>query len=278
MRFRFLLQPGWLASTFAVLAFAVSCYVLLAPWQFDRHAERTATNAAIRASQQAEPVALTRLLPENPANAGPGPDTEWRRVMLSGSYLPDNEVVARLRSVQGQPAFEVLTPFQLTDGSIVLVDRGFIRPVQGEVPDYAPPPAGRVELTARLRVDENASQHRTSLSEGGHRQVYAVDSRTVARATGLTLRPGYLQLEQGSPGVLGPLPLPQLDAGPFLSYALQWLAFGTMALLAWGYFTWREIKPGGVLHGRRTGHRSVAELVAEDEARERDEQAAARRS
>lgn len=102
-------------------------------------------------------------------------------------------------------------------------------------------------------------------------QVYAVGSGVAARATGLDIRPGYLQLDDQSPGVLAALPLPELDDGPFLSYALQWIAFGTMAILAWLYFTWREIKPGGVLatpRPERTRRVSVAQQIAEEEARE----------
>ena len=141
-----------------------------------------------------------------------------------------------------------------------------------------------MSLTARLRDDEVDPQGRSALSDastGGRTQVHAIDSQTVGRAAGLSIEPGYLQLERGSPGVLGPLPLPQLDAGPFLSYALQWIAFGSMALLALGYFTWREARPGGALSdGRprsderphRSRRKSVAELVAEDEARERAEE------
>jgi cytochrome oxidase assembly protein ShyY1 len=151
-----------------------------------------------------------------------------------------------------------------------------VRPVQGDrtvtVPGYAAPPEGTVTLTARVRADERDPRDRRAESEGGRPQVYAVGSGVVERATGLDLRPGYLQLDDGAPGVLGPLPLPGLEAGPFLSYALQWIAFGTMAILAWLYFTWREIKPGGVLAAPRPDRPrrvSVAQQIAEEEARER---------
>jgi cytochrome oxidase assembly protein ShyY1 len=177
--------------------------------------------------------------------------------------------------VLGQPAFEVLTPFQLDDGSVVLVDRGYVRPVQGDrtvvVPEFASPPGGTVTLTARLRADERDPRHRPAERRDERLQVYAVGAGVVSDATGLDIRPGYLQLEDDNPGVLAALPLPELDAGPFLSYAMQWIAFGTMAILAWLYFTWREIKPGGVLaapkaeRGRRM---SVAQQIAEEEARE----------
>jgi cytochrome oxidase assembly protein ShyY1 len=263
VRFRFLLRPGWLALTLAVLAFAVACFAVLAPWQFGRHAERKATNDAITRSFTAAPVPVETL--------APGSRDEWRTVVVTGRYLPSSEVVARLRTVDGEAAFEVLTPFRSTDGTVVLVDRGYVRPVQGNVPRYAAAPDGTVRLSARLRVDEHDPRGRAPLP-GEHEQVYAVDSRAVAAATGLTIRPGYLQLTQGSPGVLGVLPLPELEAGPFLSYALQWITFGAMALLAWLYFTWREIRPGGVLaepRQERPRRQSVARQIAEEEARER---------
>jgi cytochrome oxidase assembly protein ShyY1 len=266
VRLRFLLRPGWVAVTLVVLLFATACYTLLAPWQFRRNHERSSTNAAVQRSFTAAPVPLDEL----------GPGSEWRLATLTGSYVADGEAVARLRTVQGEPAFEVLTPFRLTGGEVVLVDRGFVRPNDvTQVGDYPAPPVGRVELVARIRADETDPQHRNAFTDqtnGGRRQVYAVDSRTVARAIGLSIRPGYVQLERGSPGVLAPLPLPELDAGPFLSYALQWLAFGTMSLLALAYFTWREIKPGGVLaepRPERPGRRSVARQIAEEEAAER---------
>jgi cytochrome oxidase assembly protein ShyY1 len=270
---RLLLRPGWLALTVLVLVFAGVCFTLLAPWQFGRHEERAATNDAITRAAGAEPADLATLLPDG---ARPGPGTEWRTVRVTGRYLAGDEVVARLRTVLGQPAFEVLTPFRTTAGTIVLVDRGFVRPLQGDqnlaVPDFAAPPTGTVTLTARLRADERDPRDRRADAEDGRRQVYAVGSALVARATGLDIRPGYLQLEDGAPGVLGPLPLPELQAGPFLSYALQWVAFGAMALLAWLYFTWREIRPGGVLAAPRPDRPrrvSVAQQIAEDEARER---------
>lgn len=277
VRFRFLLRPGWLALTLAVLLFAAACYSILAPWQFRRNAERVAQNTAISTALRTAAEPIDRVLPG--ANR-PTVASEWRPVTMTGRYLPAGEAVARLRTVQGEPAFEVLTPFQLAQGGVVLVDRGYLRPT-GEVgiPPYPGPPAGEVTVTARVRQDERQgadADHRDALTENGRRQVYAINSETVARVTGLPIRPGYVELLPDQPGVLGPMPLPQLDSGPFLSYALQWIAFGTMAILAWIYFTWREAQPGGVLTEERpTGRRrTVAEAVAEDEARERAEEAA----
>lgn len=257
VRLRFLLRPGWLALTALVMLFAVACFAVLAPWQFSRHTERKTTNDAITRSSTAPPVPIESL------NA----PTEWRTVTATGTYLQDAELVARLRTVLGEAAFEVLTPLRLTDGTVTLIDRGFVRPDQGRVPTYAAPPTDEVTVTARYRPNERDPRDRTP-PEG---QLYAIDTRAAAKTTGLDLRPGYLALTENSPGVLAPLPLPELETGPFLSYALQWITFGAMTLLAWLYFTWREIKPGGALATptTRPARQTVARQIAEEEARER---------
>lgn len=242
-RLSFLLKPGWLVLAVVVAGFAYMCFTLLAPWQLGKNTHAEQRNALISDSFGAEPVPLAQVL--KPGQEPP-PGDEWRRVTVTGTYLPDQQVLARLRSSLGSPAYEVLTPLRIAEGSmrdsVVLVDRGFVHPVQGTQPPPVPAaPAGLVSLEARLRVDEQAQQH-AKLDTGGIQQVYAVNAAEVSSATGLTITPGYLQLAENQPGVLEALPLPQLDAGPYLSYGLQWIAFGVMAPLGLGYFVWAELR------------------------------------
>jgi cytochrome oxidase assembly protein ShyY1 len=242
MRWRFLLRPGWMALTAMVICFAVAAFTLLAPWQFRRAAQRADTNAAIERSFSIPARPLRSVIA---SHAAPTQDTEWRQVQATGRYLPDAEMVVRLRTVQGEPAYEVLVPLRLGDGSNLLVDRGYLRPAEGvRIPQYPPVPGGEVTVTGRLRADELDPQNGQVVQQDGHRQVYAASSRTVSAATGVPLEPGYLQLVDGVPGVLSALPLPQLDAGPSFPYALEWLAFGTMAPLGLAYFAWREATEG----------------------------------
>lgn len=279
MRLKFLLKPGWLALTLVVFVFAIACYTLLAPWQFSRDGEQVAQNTALQTSFTAQPRPLTEALPGTTA---PDAKSEWERVTVTGTYLPQHEVVARLRTVQGEPAFEVLTPLRTGTGQVVLVDRGYVRPDdRSRVPPYAAPPAGTVEVVARVRTDETDPKKREAFADestAGKLHSYVVDSRVVARAGNLDIRPGYFQLDDKQPGVLGALPLPQLEAGPYFSYALQWIAFGTMALLGWLYFTVRELKPGGALRAERESggrRKSFSELLAEAEAEDDEPQLAA---
>jgi len=238
MRWRFLLRPGWLALTAAVICFTIAAFTLLAPWQFRRAAQRADRNAGIESSFTTPPQPLRSVLA---AHTAPTHATEWRQAQVTGHYLPEAEMVVRLRTVQGEPAYEVLVPLRLADGSSILVDRGYLRPAEGvRIPAYPPAPGGEVTVTGRLRADEQDPQDGEVVQQDGHRQVYAVSTRTVSAATGVRLEPGYLQLVDGAPGALSALPLPQLDPGPSFAYALQWIAFGVMAPLGLAYFAWRE--------------------------------------
>lgn len=261
MRLNLLLRPSWLGLTALVFTFAIAAFLLLSPWQFGRNDERQTQNEALQRSLTTEPRPLAEAFPDG---AAPDERSQWTLVTITGSYLPDHDVVARLRSIDGNAAFEVLTPMRTTSGATVLVNRGYVRPDQHmDVPDYPAPPAGQVTITARARIDESATDAKKPFSDGAL-QTYRINSAMLATATGLDLRPGYFQLVDNQPGGLSTLPLPRTESGPFLSYALQWIAFGIMALGGWLYFTLRELKPGGVLH-ERGGRKSVAQQLAEDE-------------
>ena len=240
---RFLLRPGWIALVVAVIGFAVAAFTLLAPWQFGREAQRDAQQRAIDAASATAPVPLAELVPPGePVTSA----VEWRQVTITGTYIPDGEGLVRLRVVDGQPAVEVLTPFRTDDGRLITVNRGSAAAASGAtVPDYPAPPAGPVTLTARLRLDETDPQGRAAIETDGHRQIYASDSRALAAATGLPLEPGFLQLTAGQPGVLRPLEVAPTAGGdaPFtnFSYALQWITFGVIALVALGLFVRLEL-------------------------------------
>ncbi|GAY11236.1 SURF1 family protein [Pseudonocardia sp. N23] len=237
---RFLLRPQWIALVVAVVGFAVACYVYLAPWQFGRESQRDEQQKQIDNAATTAAVPFGTLVPGDAVDAG----AEWRRVSVTGTFLPQDETVVRLRVVDGKPAVEVMTPMRTADGRVVVVDRGTVRALDGQtVPDFPPAPQGEVTVDGRLRVDETDPQARPAFEAAGHRQMYAADSRTVAAAAGTPMVVGYVA-QQSGPGVLDPLAIEAGEgAAPFsnFSYALQWLTFGAIAIIALGYFVRLEI-------------------------------------
>lgn len=253
-RWTFLLRPGWLALAVVVAAFAYLCFTVLAPWQLGKNTKTSRENSQIEHSLTTDPVPVTTVLPHQDSSA---PDAQWRRVTATGHYLPDKQVVVRLRVIAGDPAFEVLAPFAVDDGPTVLVNRGYVRPEQGSrVPPIAGPPTTTVTVTARLRDTEAPMPGKNPFTADGYPQVYSLNTAQVAALTGVPLAGSYLQLVDDQPGGLGVIGLPHLDAGPFLSYGIQWIAFGILAPIGLGYFVFSEIR------ARRLDRAAAAEAAA----------------
>lgn len=238
-RLSFLLRPGWLVLAALVLLFAYLCFSILAPWQLGKNSTTSERNDQIARSFDADPVPVSSVVDDGVVTT----DEDWRQVFFTGSYIPDSDVVVRLRSVDGAPTYDVLTPFRTDTGDTVIVNRGYVLPIDGNaVPDFDPPPTGTVALDGRARVAEGTSEARPPITDTPFPQVYTIAPSQVGPLTGTDPIDGYVQLSDDQPGGLGPIALPQLDAGPYLSYGLQWLAFGLMAPLGLAYFVRAEIR------------------------------------
>ncbi|GAA1843261.1 SURF1 family protein [Agromyces salentinus] len=220
-----------------MVVFAIVCCAL-GMWQFARRAEARAEIARIDANYDAQAVPVQDELPELD---GFDVDQRWQVVALSGRYLADEEVVVRNRPNQGGAGFEVLTPFLLDDGSVFVVDRGWVaQDSEARPSDYAAPPTGQVEVEARLKAGEGRINGRTSagdefatidLDELAER----VDQPTYTGAYGLLVQSGA---EAADPPVAATRPL--RDEGPHLSYALQWFVFAIMGFVGLGWAARQE--------------------------------------
>ena len=262
-KLRFLLRPKWLVLAAVALAFAFLCFSVLAPWQLGKNTSTSARNDLITRSVGADPVPITDVLTGN----GFAADDEWRRVIAQGSYVENSDALVRLRSIREQPAYEVITPFVIDGGPTVLVNRGYVLPVEGtRPPEFAAAPTGPVTLDARVRQAEGTS--REPIQEDGRLQVYNINPEQIGAAVGVDAIDGYLQLDDGQPGGLGLIELPQTDAGPYLSYGLQWLAFGIMAPLGLAYFVRAELRE------RRMSRTEMADAMSEESNPKSDDDSA----
>src|SRR5208337_469457 len=134
-------------------------------------------------------------------------------------------------------------PIVVDGGPSVLLDRGYVRPVQGShVPPMPRPPQQTVTITARLRNSEPTAPGKDPFSQDGVQQVYSINNEQIAALTKVPLVGSYLQLVEDQPGGLGVIGIPHLDAGPFLSYGIQWITFGIVAPIGLGYFVYSELR------------------------------------
>ena len=221
-------QRRWIGLTFLVIALVLLCY-RLAHWQLDRLHGREKANASIAAAEKLPPISVDRLLAVGKQAA----HAHWRQVTVTGTWDADHQVLVRNRPQDGSNGFWVLTPLTTTQGTALLVLRGWVPyPVQADQsPDVPAPQAGQVTVVARVQGSEPAKP--AQLPAG---QVLRVNVPSIAKDLPYPVYGDYADLvsEQPRPASAPtPLAAPTLDDGPHLSYAMQWYAFGLVAIVGW---------------------------------------------
>ncbi|WP_395640004.1 SURF1 family protein [Pseudolysinimonas sp.] len=239
---------GYLAL---VVVFAIACG-FLSWWQWSRRADAVAEIEKIETNYDAAPVALDDLVPALAADVDAA---EWHPVAITGEYLLEEQLLVRNRPRNSEPGFEVLVPLRLADGTVFVVDRGWVP--AGSTPD-APEsvpaaPEGEVTVTVRLKPGEPEIPGRGA-PDGQLATVRLPDVADLVDAPTYTGMYGLLIAEDP---VAAERPLAALrpveDEGPHLSYALQWIAFGILAFvgLVWAVRRERKIAAGEVIVVRR---------------------------
>ena len=203
---------------------ALGCF-RLSKWQLDRRDQRLGRNAVIAERLAAPPTQLNAV----PSDTAEG---HYRRVTTSGVFDYEHEVALALRSRDGSPGVYILTPLHTPDGSAVLVNRGWVYAPDGMSVDLArwrEQDSVAVEgfldtfVAARGPVTMTGRPHlvrrlvRDSLTP-------SVSARSLFQYVVVVTQPAPAT----APARIAP---PSLTQGSHLSYAIQWAAFGVIALV-----------------------------------------------
>ena len=223
-------RPKWALGTVIAVAGAL-LFVSLGLWQVRRLQERQAFNTRVEQRLEAPPVPMEQLL-----TGGADPEElSWRRVEVSGRWLPDEEVLLSPRSRDGRPGHHVLTPLQYAAGRAVVVDRGWVPLEADEVPvDEAAPRSADVTLDGVLVAGQQPGRFGVDVPEGRTTYLGVVDLDRLGEQVGPELAPVYLLAGVPTGGEL-PLPpaLPERGEGSHLSYAVQWMLFAAVVVVGW---------------------------------------------
>lgn len=216
----------WVALAVFLSMVAFAC-VQLGEWQLDRLDQRREANATARTNETLPPVHYSELM------GGPiADDAQWQRVEMVGTYTGEQYQV-RYRSVEEQQGIEVVAVLETREGNQVLVNRGFIPRVSGQ-PDtevLPPVPTGETSLVGYLHRDERGKDTAVVPHEF---KVRLINSEAIGDSLGRDLLPGYVVLIESTPADGSGLVLvspPVLNEGNHFSYALQWFAFGVIAVV-----------------------------------------------
>jgi len=216
-------EPWALFKSIIALLLIILC-LWGSQWQYHRGVDRHARNAIIEKRIAQSPIELNTV-------KGDLADYEWQRVVVTGTFNPDKQILLRNRYNDGKYGYEVLTLFTSTDNKSFWVDRGW---VQAGATATTPPvvtalPSGEVSISGRLRLDSSLPRGSFFALPGkGEGLVSELNAQSQ-----LDTEKFYIDLLSGSEKSLTPevtAQLPELSDGPHMAYALQWIFFGGLVL------------------------------------------------
>lgn len=227
-----------------VILFSIAT-TILSWWQFSRREERVERIDQVIANYDKTPIPYESL--DWVLNQSGLTDAEWTPVIVSGNYLPGEAVIVRNRPLSGQAGFLQLVPLVMQNGQILMVERGWIQAGSDiTAPSSNPlPSSGQHELVVRLRAPE-PNLGRAPV-EGQLASINPAELGDILSPYGQVITDRYGRLVSESPGYSSApfaMPMPSLNEGNHLSYALQWILFGLMAFAAlfWAYRNDRRIR------------------------------------
>lgn len=220
MRFR---PSLWLTVSGAV-AFAILCG--LGYWQLERRAWKNGLIEQVEARMDNAAVPL-------PDRIGDPDAWRFRRVSVSGVFHHDGEVYRTGKAEGGVIGYRVFTPLERPDGSMILVERGWV-PERFKDPAARPdePPAGPVSFTGVLRLPDETGLF-TPAPDAASLTWFAVDPAAMAASSGRQVPDWYVAAEQGH-GAWPRAERPDLRMrNEHLNYALTWFSLAAVLLVIW---------------------------------------------
>lgn len=208
---------------FALISAAV--FVRLGFWQLSRRHERQARNALVAARLDSTPVSVASL-PRDTALA------RFRRVRVTGVPDYEHELVWAARTHKGSPGINLLTPVRLPGSdTAILLNRGWVYSGDGATVDLTK--WHDRDSTFIGYVEELPSVAGASYTDRPT-VIARLSHDVVAKALPYPVAPVYVIVLSDSAIAadrIARLSAPPLDEGPHLSYAFQWFAFATVALV-----------------------------------------------
>jgi surfeit locus 1 family protein len=223
----------------ALLAFIV--LIGLGTWQVQRKAWKEDLIATLTERLDTPPQALPA--PATWQNLDPARD-EYRRVTFTAQFDHSSEALiygaaSAFRPDVSGPGYWVFTPARLADGSIVVVDRGFVPEGRQDPKSRADGQmSGPIAITGALRWPDTRHWF-TPKDDAAHNLFFSRDPQAIAAAKNLgAVAPFYIVQEAPVPP--GGLPSPGKIVvnlpDNHLQYAITW--YGLAAALVGVFLAW----------------------------------------
>ena len=235
-----MIRRGVLLPTVLVLA-GVAVLAGLGTWQVERLAWKQGLIAAMEARLTAAPAPPPARAQWSALDPG---TQEFRRVVFTAELLHDKEALVYTTGSPLRPdvagiGYWVFTPARLSDGTLVMVDRGFVPEAKRDPVTRAEGQvASAIEIVGVLRWPESPGLF-TPAADLARNLWFARDPAAMAAAKGIgPVAPFYVEQERPAPpgGLPRPGRLQPNLPNNHLGYAITW--YGLAVVLIGVFAAW----------------------------------------
>jgi len=207
--------------------------VSLGFWQVRRLGEKEALIARVeqRSTRAAQPIP-----PSERWSTLRTEDYDFTHVRATGHYIGGRDALVFAAPPEGanrEPGYSLVTPFALTSGGVVLVDRGFLPGSKASDAALRAASPGDVTLVGLLRAPERRNPF-TPADEPEKGVFYARDPVAIAAALGLADAAPFTLVIDAAPATAADWPRPMGGVPTIVnnhfSYAVTWFGL-SLALL-----------------------------------------------
>lgn len=230
---RALLWPA--IATTLLFAFLVS----LGLWQVRRLGEKEALIARVeqRSTQAPQP-----LPPPDRWATLRAEEYDFTHVRAEGRFIDGRDALVFAAPPEGasrEPGYSLLTPFALTQGGVVLVDRGFLPASMANDAALRTPPSGEATLVGVLRAPERRNPF-TPADAPARSVFFARDPAAIASALGLTGAAPFTLVLDAAPAAASGWPRPvggvPTIVNNHFSYAVTWFGLSVALLVVFALY------------------------------------------
>ncbi len=226
-------------------ALAFSLFAALGIWQIERRTWKLDLMAQVDQRVHADAVMAPDTQQWQQLTTA---KDEYRRIRIAGTFTATPDTLVQAVTSQGS-GFWVLSPLRLADGSVVMVNRGFVPPEAIDRIATAPAAANRIStVTGLLRMTQPDGAFLRK-NDPTNRRWYSRDVQAIAAAHGLDRVAPYfidadtasmptVEAATGNPRVtpVGGLTVISFQNNHWV-YALTWFTLAAMVAVAAGYFS-----------------------------------------
>lgn len=202
-------------------------------WQLDRAQQKEQILKMLQERGSRSVQVWNGVQPLNPA------DDEFRRIEVTGHYVPERTLLLDNRIHQGRPGYHIYTPFESGSGAWLLVNRGWVAagPDRAQLPAVETP-TGQITLSGQLRQTPGTGLVLQADDwSRWPRRVQALDIEAMSAAAGRALEPLVLLLgEAHADGEAAHWPAVNMPPMRHQGYAVQWFGIAAALLAIYGYW------------------------------------------